>query len=113
MDSDVSAARKHLALLAGKKRRRINDPRCKWRPRTVINPEDGLPFTDPAAWDYVATVLAADIPELWVCYLDKYPGKVAYYTVVAVGGRDVYIKVRFGTKHIIGMSFHYSTEQRD
>jgi hypothetical protein len=61
MDDPHAEIRHQLIVLSRRKSSRTsewtrNRP-TEWQPTTVINPEDGMPFTDAGAWEFVATCL--------------------------------------------------------
>lgn len=111
--SDVpETIRREAALLARRKSARSTtfsrDIPCEWRPMTVINLEDGNPFTQEAAWEFVAEKLQDQAqPARWV-ELRRPPGKRAIEMVISYGGREIYVKVQLGAGTIHGRSFHYS-----
>jgi hypothetical protein len=73
----------------------------------VVNPEDGQPFTEPAAWNLIAELLEGGEPMECV-ELAQPLGKTGYVLLPSLGGRKVYIKFQLGGGKIIGRSFHYS-----
>lgn len=81
-----------------------------WSPRQVMTPEFGLPFTDVAAWQFIAEQ-AESGAKIEVIPLENPPGSVGY-VMTAVGGNgkaDIYIKIELGGDGgILGRSFHYS-----
>jgi hypothetical protein len=118
-----------MGLTADVRRSRVNPPRgsdpgqakerphsfllCRlpsdWRPGTVTNPEDGQPFTDVAAWQFVADLL--DRGEPLECVELTYPaGKKGYVMIPWIANRRVYVKFQLGAGKIIGRSFHYSDQ---
>jgi hypothetical protein len=106
--------RRQLATCARHSGRRfVGDVRrgmpSDWRPRTVIDPETSLPFTEPAAWLLIAELLEEG-HELCEVTLDRPPGKKAYELFVDLGGSTsaLYIKVHLGANCIVGRSFHNS-----
>jgi hypothetical protein len=111
MPDDPNSIRHEAAVLARRKNTRVvqfsHDSPCDWRPQTVINPEDGQPFTEPAAWNFLADLLEGDEP-LECVELRQPPGKKGYVLIPNLGGRKVYIKFQLGSGRIIGRSFHYS-----
>lgn len=110
--------RRQLALLARRKEARTTDfhPKrpTKWQPRSVENPEGRLDryFTDPAAWELIASRLDADHPVEPV-RLRQPPGATGYVMKIRVAPRmpPVYVKLQLGAGKIIGRSFHYSEPQ--
>jgi hypothetical protein len=111
MPDDPESIRKQAAILSLRKKARVveftNECPCDWRPRSVINPEDGQPFTESAAWNLIAKLLEQG-ESLELVELANPPGKKAYSMVHNIGGRIVYIKFQLGAGKIIGRSFHYS-----
>jgi hypothetical protein len=113
MSDDPESIRREAAILARRKSARTvsftRDSPSDWRPRTVINPEDGQPFTDAAAWQLIADLL--DRGEPLECIELKYPaGKKGYAMIPLVASRRVYVKFQLGAGKIIGRSFHYSEQ---
>jgi hypothetical protein len=105
--------RRQLARLALKKRtRRVpDDLPCRWKPWTVVNPEDQQPFSDSAAWEFIAQRLEDLEQEIKEIVLEKPAGKPGFVMECAVASRVIYIK--FHSEHgrtILGRSFHYSGE---
>ena len=114
MPPDAESIRREAAILARRKSARVvffsQDSPCDWCPRTVINPEDGQPFTDAAAWDFIARLLDEQEPLESVDLIHP-PGKTGYVMVPWIAGREVYIKFQLGAGKILGRSFHYSAER--
>lgn len=84
---------------------------CDWRPQKVLDPKTGSPFTDPGAWDFVASLLESG-HEVTVIAMQKPPGQLGYQMTVSgfPGQPDIYIKLTL-TKHMVnGRSFHPSTK---
>lgn len=107
----LSEARRQLAMLARRKTARVLGWPRDWRPGSVINPLTGAPFTEAAAWQFIADVLETrhDVPLTTVAM--QYPGgggKTGYVLVVEHGDRRIYIKLQLGAGKVIGRSFHYS-----
>lgn len=106
--------RRQLARLARQKsKRRV--PRtelpCEWRPGSVINPEDGQPFTDAGAWELIAQLLEdTEVQSVEITTLDHPLGKIGYVMKRDwPTGEVLYIKVHYGHgPSILGRSFHYS-----
>ena len=113
MSADAESIRREASILARRKKARnvlfSRDSPSDWRPRTIINPEDGQPYTDAAAWELIARLLDGDEP-LESVELDHPPGKTGYVMVPSIAGRKVYIKFQLGSGKILGRSFHDSTE---
>jgi len=105
---------KQLLTLAQKDDRRIIDWPNDWRPHEVNNPDDGQPFTNESAWEFVITLLQdktayKEVPQ------KKPPGAMAYvFRATLSDGWKVYVKVRFSKNRskIIGRSFHYDEKQK-
>ncbi len=112
MGNDLPSIRHQLAILCRRKKARTSvwspERPTEWRPNSIINPEDGQPFTDAGCWELVADHLEAGTP-LTEVELRYPPGKKAYEIIVDVGGQDVYVKLQLGAGKVIGRSFHYST----
>jgi hypothetical protein len=105
--------RRQLARLALKKRtRRVpDDLPCRWRPETVVNPEDQQPFTPATAWEFIAQRLEDLKQEIEEIVLDKPAGKTGFVIKCAVATRVIYIKFHSEQgRTILGRSFHYSGE---
>lgn len=113
MEDVPQSIRHDAATLARRKRARSTrfsrDAPCEWRPMTVINLEDGNPFTPEAAWEFVAEKLEDQTQEAYWVELKKLPGKRAIAMRIASGDREIYVKVQLGSGTIHGRSFHYST----
>jgi hypothetical protein len=86
--------------------------RCNWKPHTVKDPSSGHPFTEAAAWEFIADQLEAQTP-LEEKLLDQPAGAVAYVMKVSMGcGQPMlYVKLQLGRETVIGRSFHCSTRQ--
>lgn len=96
-----------LANYARNKRTRsLGWPR-EWRPGSVLS-KSGLPFTEPGAWGFIAEKLLEG-HEIKKIILDNPSGKEGYVMKVKTRDKDslVYIKVHFGSRGIVGRSFHY------
>ncbi len=109
MQHDAETIRREAAVLARRKHARSvhfsSDAPTDWRPQTVINPDDGQPFTETAAWDLIADLLERGEP-LECVPLQKPLGKKGYVMTVFIGTKPVYIKFQMGAGKIIGRSFH-------
>jgi hypothetical protein len=112
MDDEHASVRHQLAILCRRKKSRTSewsrDRPTEWRPTSVINPEDGQPFTDAGAWEFAAACLERNEP-LHPVELEAPAGKWAYAMAVREGSRVIYIKLQLGSGKVIGRSFHYST----
>ena len=114
MEIDDST-RSMLVTLARRSRARItrfsSSRPTDWRPGKVRNPSGVLDnyFTDPAAWELIATKLEQGHP-VEVVVLRKPKDKKGYVLKVDLGCGDpiIYIKLQLGSGVIIGRSFHYS-----
>lgn len=101
-------------VLARRRRARTSAPSpsrpTDWRPGKVRNPE-GLfdTFTDPTAWEFVASRLEAG-EEVEVIELRQPPGAKGYVMKIDLGAGvpTLYVKLQLGAGKIIGRSFHYS-----
>lgn len=106
-------ARGQLLVLARRKTARkvqwTPEQPTEWRPREVTNPESGLPFTEPSAWELIASLLESGHP-LEEVVLRQPPGKKAYVMLVDLGPTcpALYIKLQLGNGKVICRSFHYS-----
>jgi hypothetical protein len=108
MSERLASIRRQLATLAARKKARVLGWPRAWRPTTVINPEDGNPFTPAGARDFVARVLAEGKVSLEEIELDSPAGAKGYVLHIPMGGRTLYVKLQLGSGQIIGRSFHYS-----
>ena len=105
--------RQEVARRARDKRRRqslftATEP-CDWRPRQVLHPAAGVPFTDAGAWNFIADLLESG-QEVKTKRLDRPAGQIGYVMVVK-GHREcpeIYIKVTLSRNMINGRSFHDS-----
>lgn len=92
----------------------------EWEPTTIVNPATicegfphGLPFTEAAAWEFIAALLEGGWPVKAVT-LRHPPGKTGYEMVVPIPvvGRDLYIKVMpWRGGGIYARSFHWSNRK--
>jgi hypothetical protein len=112
MLDDAESIRFEASVLARRKRARIVSfspaAPIDWRPQTVINPDDGRPFTETAAWNLIADLLERNEP-LACVLLEHPPGRSGYVMTPCIGAKIVYIKFQMGAGKIIGRSFHYSS----
>lgn len=83
-----------------------------WSPRSVTNPESGLPFTDAGAWEFIASCLDGGCP-LHEVALETPAGKTGYVMEIEVADRaSLYVKLQLGDGgKVIGRSFHLSTKE--
>ena len=113
LGDDFESIRRQLAVLCQRKKARTSEwsIRCptEWQPTTVIDPQSGSPFTDAAAWEFVAEKLGNDW-ELESVQLEKPPGSTGYVLKIPLGDRQLYVKLQLGAGKVIGRSFHYSKE---
>lgn len=109
-----------MAKLASSKRTRSYDSSderpCRWRPRSVIDPRTGEPFTADSAWERIVELLNSGyaIEEM---VLDIPPGRKGYVMKVqgAPGQNDLYIKLQLLSGTVHARSFHeseYPSERR-
>jgi len=79
-----------------------------WKPRTVVDPATGEPFTDDSAWAFIAGVIEqgcavskkiVDVPPGASCWVIK---------VQMTDSKTLYVKLQLGAGTVIGRSFHYS-----
>lgn len=109
------ATRKELAVLARRSSARVTrfsaSRPTDWRPQQVRNPAGVLDdyFTDPAAWELIATKLDEGHP-VEVVPLRNPPGRTGYVMKIPLDGvhPPVYVKLQLGSGRVIGRSFHYS-----
>lgn len=112
MPPDLSNLRRDIATLAARKTaRRYGWPR-DWRPQSVVNPEDGSPYTDEGAWELIAHLCESGVDIENKVIDEGHGGKAAYVIIVEHGGKRLYIKVQLGSGCIIGRSFHYSHHEK-
>ena len=82
-----------------------------WNPNSVRNPlsEMGLTFTNPEAWEFVATKLEDGHP-IKVVQLVREPGRDALVMNIDLGEGipSLYVKLQPQSGRIFGWSFHYS-----
>ena len=105
--------RRQLARLARRKRtRRVpDDLPCRWKPGTVLNPEDNQPFTQEAAWEFVAQRLEDPAQGVEEIVLREPSGQPGFVMECPLPPRTVYIKFHSERgRTILGRSFHYSGE---
>ena len=106
------STRQQLAQLARLKKRRRVHRAARWEPRQVRNPASELdvPFTEPGAWDFIASRLE-DGHDVQVITLDNPRGKTGYVMKIELGpaAPRLYVKVQLDAGRIFGRSFHYST----
>jgi hypothetical protein len=111
MDDPNAEIRSQLIILCRRKSSRTSEWKrerpTEWQPTAVINPEDGQPFTDTAAWEFVARCLES-LVDLDRVQLEKPAGKIAYVFTVPIGASVLYVKLQLGSGSVIGRSFHYS-----
>ncbi|GIW90630.1 MAG: hypothetical protein KatS3mg109_1062 [Pirellulaceae bacterium] len=81
-----------------------------WRPGSVLDPKTGKPFTEAAAWEFIAEVLETTDVALEAVEMREpgSGGKTGYVLLVPTGERRLYIKLQLGAGRVIGRSFHYS-----
>ncbi|HEY2931062.1 MAG TPA: hypothetical protein VGK99_04895 [Acidobacteriota bacterium] len=79
----------------------------------MVNPCDGLVFTDVGAWEFIAELLEADHP-IEIVKLAKPQGRTAFVMKVEMGNEypRLYIKLQAGSGQVLGRSFHYSEHGR-
>ena len=117
-NSDAEAARilaeyrRQLADLCSSKRTRTSafssHAPTDWNPETVINIETAEPFTESSAWLKIQERLLSGCP-IEVIELRKPQGAKGF--VLRLDGenkREIYVKLQFGNRKVIGRSFHYS-----
>lgn len=85
-----------------------------WHPFTVRHPQTLALFNDDLAWDFIADCLEADTP---VTRKPAGPGKPfeAFEMIVEIDSneRRLYMKIGLAMNNstVVGLSFHYSTEE--
>ena len=93
------------------KRRRFSDfsseRPTRWHPNKITNPNTGLYFTEPGAWQLIGDLLEQG-HEFTEKVLDKPPGAIAYEAWVRYeDGTTIYLKIEPCGPNIFGRSFHY------
>jgi hypothetical protein len=85
---------------------------CRWKPWTVTNPEDNQPFTEEAAWEFLAQRLEDLEQRIQDTILRQPPGEPGFEMECLLSERFVYIKFHSerGGRTILARSFHYSGE---
>jgi hypothetical protein len=86
----------------------------RWEPFTVRHPELHAVFTEAGAWDFIADCLEGGEKLNSLPPTQKFPDYAIYMLHAPVsGGRRIYIKIalRQELNMVIGVSFHYSTEE--
>lgn len=112
MAVSAEIVRQLLALAREEDKRKLDWPH-DWRPHEVTNPEDGQPFTNASAWEFVIRLLEGNADGKVVSQR-KPPGATAYvFRAVMADGWTVYVKLRFNKNRsvIFGRSFHYDERQ--
>jgi hypothetical protein len=86
---------------------------CDWRPRQVLHPEAGIPFTDVGAWNFIADLLESG-HEVNAIEMDKPPGQIGY--VILANGYEacpsIYVKLTLTANMVNGRSFHDSEYEK-
>lgn len=89
------------------------DQPTDWRPGQVRNPKGILDshFTDPAAWEFIASKLENGHP-VEIVELRKPLGAKGYVMKIDIEPDQphLYVKLQLGSGKIIGRSFHYSDQ---
>jgi hypothetical protein len=117
MPIDLQGIRRDAAGRARRRSRRVvhfsRDCPSEWRPRSVVNPNTGEPFTDDSAWNFLADLLDTGAELSPVTLARPYGNNDRGYVVMtALDIKELYIKFQLGSCDIIGRSFHYSTQSR-
>jgi len=85
-----------------------------WHPYRVTEPQSGMWFTDDAAWEFIATQLEEGVPvqQRPAGAEHAYPA-LEMIVEVTDNERRLYMKIGILTESnkVIGLSFHYSTEE--
>ena len=107
--------RRKLVSLARQPRRRETrfekERPTRWNPRQVRNPEGGLPFTNPGAWDLIASK-TENGHQVEIVELQKPKGATGYVMLIELEPEMplLYVKLELKSDRIFGRSFHYSTQ---
>lgn len=86
----------------------------RWEPNTVRHPELHSIFTDAGAWDFIADCLESGENFQSIPPTDAFQDYAIYMLHLPIfGERRIYMKLacRQGLDMVIGVSFHYSTEE--
>lgn len=108
--------RRELVSLARQPRRRETrfekGRPTRWNPQQVRNPEGGLPFTDPGAWDLIASKIESG-HQVEIVELQKPKGATGYVMLIELEPEMplLYVKLELKSDRIFGRSFHYSTQR--
>ena len=111
-EDPLAEQRRQLAALCKSAKTRTSiftrEAPCDWNPESVINPETGEPFTEAAAWLLVACALDGGC-RIEVVELRKPKGSKGYVVRLDGGASpEIYVKLQFGSRRVIGRSFHYT-----
>ena len=107
--------RRKLVSLARQPRRRETrfekERPTRWNPRQVRNPEGGLPFSNPGAWDLIASKIESG-HQVEIVELQKPKGATGYVMLIELEPEMplLYVKLELKSDRIFGRSFHYSTQ---
>ena len=110
------STRHQLVVLARRPRSRDTkfsaERPTEWRPHEVRNPAVDVPFSNPAAWELIASRLE-DGHDVKVITLDNPRGKPGYVMKIELEPRvpRLYVKLQLHAGRIFGRSFHYSTRE--
>ena len=108
--------RRKLVFLARQPRRRETrferERPTRWNPQQVRNPEGGLPFSDPGAWDLIASKIESG-HQVEIVELQKPKGATGYVMLIELEPEMplLYVKLELKSDRIFGRSFHYSTQR--
>ena len=110
-NNDVEVARQNMLALLRKGRYSAiwsEDRPIDWRPASVINPENDMPFTRRTCWHFIEELLKSG-HKIEVITLNIPSGKKGYVMLYETGRNspDIYIKLQIAND-LIGRSFHYS-----
>ena len=100
-----------LALIRSRRRQlpRFGDIPFDWRPGQIINPRDGMCFTQNGAWHLIEEKLEEG-HEIEEIILEVPAGKKGYVMLIPLEPNKppLYVKLQLGSGYVIGRSFHYS-----
>ncbi len=117
MNRDQASIRAELVRRARSRKTRIVGEASagfpsRWIPGAVRNPQDGQPFTEPGAWDFVATTLEDGHPFEEI-KLHQPAGRTGYVLKIQLTPNEpiLYVKLQLSASEVIGRSFHYTDHQ--
>jgi hypothetical protein len=82
---------------------------ARWEPLSTTNLETGLPYSEPAAWEVIATSLEDMSVEIRALTLRSPPGAIGYeWLIRRPGNSSLYVKIQIAAtgRSVLGRSFH-------